>query len=202
MKKIILTAVFIIATITVTKAQDIRFGVRGGINFTTPSFEVTDATGTFTPDTKNGTSFYLGGLGELSLNSVSDKFILEFGLNYAKNTFDYKKDFKFRTLSTNQINIPILLKYEAVEKAFIKGGLYGSFIVSAENERDGTSTDVSDEISSFDYGLLLGAEYNLDNGIFFEAMYNLGFADLSKNDGSNKIVIKNRGFQIGLGYKF
>lgn len=198
MRKIILTAVFIIATITVTKAQDVRFGVRGGVNFTTPSFEVTDGTGTFSPNTKSGTSFYIGGLAELPLHSISEEFRIELQANFTKNSFEFEKDFIYRTLSLTQIKIPVMAKYEVIENGFVKGGFYGAFTLGGEYTYKNRTE--SRDMASFDYGIPLGLEYNLEEGLFFEALFNIGFADL--NDKGSKTEILNRSIQIGIGYKF
>ena len=66
----------------------------------------------------------------------------------------------------------------------------------------------------FDFGLGIGAEYNLPMGLFFDATFNLGLTDLSskqkvvlnENGGVASTVpsqtFKTRVIQIGVGYKF
>ena len=59
-----------------------------------------------------------------------------------------------------------------------------------------------DDYKHFDYGIGLGVEYNLpNNGLFFEASYNWGLANLEKN-GDSKNYANNRVIQVGVGYKF
>ena len=60
---------------------------------------------------------------------------------------------------------------------------------------DKTMTEKGDD--SFDFGLGIGAEYNLPMGLFFDANFNLGLTSLGNNPSA-----KNRVFQIGIGYKF
>lgn len=63
-----------------------------------------------------------------------------------------------------------------------------------------TENDALDEITkSTDFGLGLGAAYDLPMGLIIEARYNLGLANISDVSGFDS---KNTGFQVGLGYKF
>ena len=83
-----------------------------------------------------------------------------------------------------------------------------------ENNEQKTVTESFTPDKKFDFGLGIGAEYNLPMGLFFDATFNLGLTDLSnkrkvelnENGGPARIVdsqtFKNRVIQIGVGYKF
>ena len=83
-----------------------------------------------------------------------------------------------------------------------------------ENNEQKTVTESFTPDKKFDFGLGIGAEYNLPMGLFFDATFNLGLTDLSnkqkvvlnQSGGVARIVpsqtFKNRVFQIGVGYKF
>ena len=77
------------------------------------------------------------------------------------------------------------------------------YILSSQLKEDGkTETVDKDSYRHFDYGIGLGVEYNLpNNGLFFEASYNWGLANLTK-DGDSKNYSNNRVIQVGVGYKF
>lgn len=59
---------------------------------------------------------------------------------------------------------------------------------------------------TFDFGLGVGAEYNLPFGLFFDATFNLGLTDVSTKEKTIEefpaFKFKNRVIQIGVGYKF
>ena len=70
--------------------------------------------------------------------------------------------------------------------------------------KEENKTTTEDPDKRFDLGLALGAEYNLPMGLFFDATFNLGLLNLaSKSDSEDpSFEVKNRVFQIGVGYKF
>ena len=102
----------------------------------------------------------------------------------------------------HSLNLPVWIKYD-FEGFCPKAGLYAGYVLSSQLKENGkTETVKSDTYNHFDYGIGLGAEYNLpNNGLFFEASYNWGLANLQKN-GDSKNYTNNRVIQIGVGYKF
>ena len=73
--------------------------------------------------------------------------------------------------------------------------------------------DVKDEYKSTDIGLALGATYNLENGMFVDVRYNLGFNDQNDDPdavgtasgdlyGQADYAIHNRIAQFTIGYRF
>lgn len=89
--------------------------------------------------------------------------------------------------------VPILLKYYLVEGLHIQAGPEVAFRLDAESDV------FEDNTSTFDYGVGFGGGYELKNGIAFDVRYNLGLSDISKVKGAE---LKNKGFQIGIGYRF
>ena len=142
-------------------------------------------------------SFYIGGLAEFAFNDV---VLMEVGLTYSNQGSKTKeggdKDMQYT------LNLPIWFKYD-FSGFRPKAGLYAGYVLSSQLKENGkTETVESDTYNHFDYGIGLGAEYNLpNNGLFFEASYNWGLANLVKN-GDSKNYQNNRVIQIGVGYKF
>ncbi|WP_461532286.1 outer membrane beta-barrel protein [Sinomicrobium sp.] len=56
------------------------------------------------------------------------------------------------------------------------------------------------------FGLNIGAGYELAGGIFFDARYTIGVSDIADLDGYDTggydLSVKTRNFQIGFGYRF
>ncbi|MBS9768144.1 MAG: porin family protein [Flavobacteriaceae bacterium] len=216
MKKIVLTTVIAVLTATtMVNAQDVRYGVRGGLNFAKMKVEEDDD-GVKT--TKRRTDFYLGVFLERKITPTNDKLYGEIGLDYSSqggsvinkfdiDSFEYREErkrYEKVKLVANLINLNASLKYEVYKNAFIKGGVYLGYLLSYNIERDGSSEELKVDGAIFDYGIPLGVEYNLDNGMFFNLNYNIGLGIFSLEDNPvfDVVSIKNRVLQLGLGYKF
>ena len=130
----------------------------------------------------------------------NDVFLMETGLTFSNQGYNAKeggdKDMQYT------LNLPIWFKYDFTGFR-PKARFYVGYIVERKAEWGGR-TVIRDRgaYNYFDYGIGLAAEYNLpNNGLFFEASYNWGLANLDKN-GDAKNYTNNRVIQIGVGYKF
>lgn len=171
MKKIMLSILAVVAFGT-ANAQDIKFGVKAGANFSNFSGDA---------DTDGLTSFYIGGLADFA---VSEKFHVQPELLYS---MEGAKDAEMSFL-----RIPIMAKYYVAEGFNLQAGPSIGFKMSAD--------DGLDEVTkSMDFGLGLGAAYELPIGVFFDARYNLGLSNISDVDGFD---VKTTNFQVGVGYRF
>lgn len=173
MKKVLFAAIAVLGFMT-TQAQDIKFGVKGGLN-------MTNFTGDADTDAK--TSFYIGGLADFT---ISEKFHVQPEVLYSSEGAD--DDF-----GISYLRIPVMAKYYVAEGFNIQAGPEIAFKVATEE-------DAFDEwTKSTDFALGLGAGYEMENGLMFDARYNLGLSNISDVDG---VDFGNTGFQIGLGYRF
>lgn len=192
MKKVFMTVAFAALAIAGANAQ-VKFGARAGLNLADLAIKISDAKS----ETKIRPAFYVGGLAEYAFNDVT---LLDAGLTYSNQGAKPKEG--DGALVQHALNLPVWFKYDFAGFR-PKAGLYAGYILSQQTKADGkTETVESDSYNHFDYGIGLGAEYNLsDNGLFFEASYNWGLANLQKN-GDSKNYSNNRVIQIGVGYKF
>ena len=192
MKKVFMTVAFAALAIAGANAQ-VKFGARAGLNLA----DVAVKSGDVKVESKIRPAFYVGGLAEYAFNDVT---LLDAGLTYSNQGAKYKE--RDGALVQHTLNLPVWFKYDFAGFR-PKAGLYAGYILSQQAKEDGkTETVESDLYNHFDYGIGLGAEYNLsDNGLFFEASYNWGLANLRKN-GDSKNYSNNRVIQIGVGYKF
>jgi len=108
------------------------------------------------------------------------------------------------TYNTNYINVPVMLKYYATPSFSIDFGPQVGFnVYSKYTVEDFDAIDVKDETKGVDFGLGLGATYNLTNNAFVQARYTMGMTNTYKN--SFKIAgdeAKNSNIQIAFGMKF
>ena len=192
MKKILMTVAFVALTIAGANAQ-VKFGARAGLNLANIATKHNDVK----VKTNIRPSFYVGGLAEFAFNDV---VLMDAALTYSNQGAKAKEgDGAFRQ---HALNLPVWFKYDFAGFR-PKAGLYAGYILSSQLKENGiTETVKSDTYNHFDYGIGLGVEYNLpNNGLFFEASYNWGLANLEKN-GDSKNYTNNRVIQIGVGYKF
>ena len=192
MKKILITVVFAALAIAGANAQ-VKFGVRAGLNHTDQAVKEYD----IKQETVPRISFYVGGLAEYAFNDV---VLMDAGLTYSNQ--GYKTKIGDGKVIDHTLNLPVWFKYDFAGFR-PKAGIYAGYILSQQLKGNGNSRTVdSDSYNHFDYGIGLGAEYNLpNNGLFFEASYNSGLANLKKN-GDAKNYENNRVIQVGVGYKF
>ncbi|AWA29997.1 hypothetical protein HYN48_07860 [Flavobacterium magnum] len=106
-------------------------------------------------------------------------------------SFGFKPELLYVAVGdVNQIQLPLHLKYDVTEGFGLFTGPNLGFITGAE---DGTK--------SFNYGIDLGASYDITEEIVADARYNIGLANLVENGDSDN-SIKLSGFYIGVGYRF
>ena len=192
MKKILMTVAFAALAIAGANAQ-VKFGVRVGLNHTDQAAKEYD----IKQETVPRISFHVGALVEYAFNDV---VLMDAGLTYSNQ--GYKTKIGDGKVIDHTLNLPVWFKYDFAGFR-PKAGIYAGYILSQQLKENGNSRTVdSDSYNHFDYGIGLGAEYNLpNNGLFFEASYNSGLANLKKN-GDGKNYENNRVIQVGIGYKF
>ena len=192
MKKILMTVAFAALAIAGANAQ-VKFGVRAGLNHTDQAAKEYD----IKQETVPRISFHVGALAEYAFNDV---VLMDAGLTYSNQ--GYKTKIGDGKVIDHTLNLPVWFKYDFAGFR-PKAGIYAGYILSQQLKGNGNSRTVdSDSYNHFDYGIGLGAEYNLpNNGLFFEASYNSGLANLKKN-GDAKNYENNRVIQVGIGYKF
>ena len=185
--------------------QEVKFGPKVGVNFA--NFNGKDAT-----NYKSLIGFHIGGFAEIKFN---EHFAIQPEILYS--TLGAKQEISWAELTSKKdyLNIPVLAKYYITPKFSIEAGPYVSFLLASTT--DGTMQNVAvknddkEYSNTIDFGLGFGTSFNLDNGFFVGARYNLGLNKIDK-DGDRIINgvktnyealdIKNSVIQIGVGYKF
>lgn len=207
MKKYILVAVMAIASVSLTTAQEVRLGIKGGVNFATFS-------GDNLGDVKSLTGFHIGGLVEIPLSeqfSVQPEILYtaqgskyhekgtELGVSYS---YDVKQKLDY-------IQVPVMAKFYAIEGLSIEAGPQIAFLTSSKVDYDGNIGGIGasgeedlDNVSDIDFSIGAGASYRLPMGLFFTARYNFGLSNLNDSSNSENQKIHNRVAQLSVGYSF
>ena len=209
MKKMVFTAVAVLV-FGLTNAQDavkatseVKFGAKGGVNFA-------NVVGDDAGDANMFVGFNAGFFVEIP---VTDKLTIQPEILYSAqgsksegplvidgSLYDVKA-----TMKLNYINIPVMFKYNVVEKFSLEAGPYVGFLTTAKMKVDvdgyGSATeDMKDLVKSTDFGVALGMNYDFSDVIFANVRYQGGLTQIGDTgEGDN---IKNSVFQLGLGFRF
>ena len=204
MKKIILMAVVIMAAMCST-AQEVQFGVKGGLNLSTESkYKNINGYSGESPAFKVG--FHIGGIVNWAIN---ERFEMETDLLYSMQGFkdrmigmtEQRMHNKNYTVTSHYLTLPIAAKVNVINGLYLECGPQFGFLLSKKDRLEGVEIDNSfnsNNTKKFDFGILGGLGYKFENGLFLDARYIRGFTGTSKVfDGG-----KNRVIQLSLGYLF
>ena len=111
------------------------------------------------------------------------------------------------TFHTNYINVPLMLKFYATPDFSIDLGPQVGFNVYSKVTASGKvgnieakeSMDLKDNTKTVDFGVGLGATYNLTNNAFVQARYTMGLTNVFDVPDSHE---KNGNIQLAFGMKF
>lgn len=119
-------------------------------------------------------------------------------------------------VAINQVSIPVSAKY-SFDKFSVVGGFDVNFLVGVKttasvngtnvksniesNAGENVDKEIKKQLSSTNFGLHIGAEYDFTENFFADARYNFGISSLNKNF-TDFVNLKQRYFQVGVGYKF
>ncbi|MCU7616747.1 PorT family protein [Chryseobacterium sp. PBS4-4] len=218
MKKLLLIASVVLMGVA-TKAQEFRFGPKAGYSLSTLKYK--DNQDVDSTDPMH--TFYVGGVAEYK---ISDNFGIQGELLYsplggkineqAQDPDDAATYIKIQQKTTLEtLLIPVSAKFFVSENFSLSAGasfgvilsaksktvadfglgVIPGFEISADDERD-----IKDQINTLNIAPFLGAEFMLENGLFFDARYNYGVSNLAKNSGDGKLT--NSFLQVGVGFKF
>lgn len=186
MKKLLLVTVITVIGLTNGNAQEIKFGVKAGLNL---AFITGDNTEDFDPTT----NFHVGIMAEIK---ISDKLSLQPELIYSGQGADTNIASE-GSISLNYLNLPLIGKYYVTERLSLEAGPQIGVLLST----NGGTVDYKELLKPIDYGVNFGVGYKLDNGLNFTARYNLGLSNINDVDGfSDKN--SNGVFQLSVGYFF
>ncbi len=217
-KHLILAGALVFAAFSNAQAQDINWGIKAGVNYTTISSEI-------------ATDYIFGyHAGLTSDYKLSPKFALQpeliYSLEGAESSFEIEMDeFFFKTeqkIKLGYLNLPVMAKFYAAEGFSLQAGPQLGYLVSAKNEYEISSNfsedfdlnesgteDIKNELKKISLGINFGLGYDFQNKLFLQARYHVGLTDISDfdedmgEDFEEEIdELKNSGFQFSVGYKF
>ncbi len=217
MKKLVLTLA--VAASSLTFAQ--QFGVKAGMNVSSLSEDATLS------DQKSKIGFNAG----VFMNApISENFSIQPEVLYSQygskvdgtstsnvggvtttTTSSYSRNLDY-------VAVPVMLQYKLVPSFYLEAGPEFGFLLSANDKGDNTTTttsggttissstsgttDIKSGVETFNFGVGIGAGYDVTENIGITARYVAGVTDYVKNRPSNSDKVQNNVFQVGLAYKF
>ena len=182
-----LAAILMTAT---AKAQNVNFGVKGGLNI----YNINNSNGA---KYDNLLGFNLGLIGHIHL---AKQLALQPELVYSAQGAKFTTAGVETKLQLGYINVPILFQYMFDNGFRLEAGPQVGFLVNAKTKRPNLTTDIKDNIKKVDVGLGAGIGYvNPTSGFGIDARYNLGLTNINEN---SSVKSTNNGFQVGLFYLF
>jgi len=223
MKKMIFVWVVILALFsTGAMAQQVRFGVRAGLNAADwrgdavrSANELLSLTNGYA-DKQIRTGFHAGVYASIPLTS---QFTLEPGVQYSQKGTVLRGNFSNETLGllnaratiTNQaayIDVPVLAKYYVTEGFHFFAGPQVSFLIDNQvNTRASVlgfsllnqNFDATNNFRKVDVALTGGLGYRFSNGLNFSVGYDHGLSTLDPNGSVNSY---NRVIKTSIGFEF
>lgn len=206
MKKI-LSIVLLIAFLSISakesKAQNGKFGIKGGAT----AYSLTTEFGDFEATTDRKIGFEAGIFGDFPISEIlsiqAEAVYVQKGGEESDDTFGNSS----ATLS--YVDVPLLLKIhaplEGAVKPYIFGGGYAGYLIEATNDEEGASEDITDFIDDFNYGLKLGAGVHIGSFVL-DARYDMGLANLFSGDTDMEQIgdfkVTTSGVIVTLGISF
>lgn len=184
MKKLLLVSAITIFGLAHVNAQDVDFGIKGGLNFATLTGENNSEIG-WTTD------FNFGVMAEIK---ISEKFSLQPEILYSGQGYG-SNDNTEGIIALNYINIPVIGKYYVTKKLSLETGPQIGFLLSTK----GGTQDYKALFKTTDFGVNFGIGYKLDNGLNFGARYVLGLTNINDVGSATN---KNGVLQLHVGYFF
>jgi len=190
MKKIIFAAVAVFG-FAFANAQETKFGAKAGLNLSN-----------FTGDAENSSTkvgFQVGAFVEIK---VSEKFSVQPEVMFS--ALGATEEFFGITVNTNlnYIVVPVMAKYYVAGAFSLEAGPQIGFLMSAKSEADGgESVDIKDIVNSTDFGINVGAGYDVTENINLGLRYTIGVSNIVK-DAPDNFSVGNSNIAFAIGYKF
>ncbi|MDR4892062.1 MULTISPECIES: porin family protein [unclassified Chryseobacterium] len=178
-----------------TSSSKIKFGLKAGLNVSALSHM----------DMKAKTGFY----GGIFVNiPVAKDFAIQPEVLYSAVGAKQKGDGNAK-LNLEYISVPVMFQYKALPNFYVEAGPQFNFLMGAELKDDVGSLQLKNATKSFDFGIGLGAGYNITKNIGVNVRYTTGLSDIVNAKQQRYLYgygrpgsVRNSVFQVGVHYKF
>lgn len=210
MKKFLFSTMAILAFGFINAQNTTKFGIKGGLNFTNLTGDLSDSS------TKVG--FNVGGFAQFRLSNriaIQPEVLYSGqGASYSETTSDATSNsYTTGTIYLDYILVPLMAKYYIADGFNFEFGPQVGFIIASRQIGDDLITtgdikadypfnnNIKDHTKSIDFGLNFGAGYDFTEHVSIGLRYNLGLDNVIENKGSD-YESKNSVISFSFGYKF
>lgn len=178
-----------------SQAQSLKFGLKGGLNYSDPSIVNAKA------DSRMG--YHIGGLVEFKFA----KFGIQPELMYSVLGGNFNGNFVKSEADVGYLNLPVLVKVYFLKRFSIDAGPHVSYALNKSTNTTFSGFTVNEflKVNDFDYGLTAGISADITEHFFAQARAAYGFNEVTKDTGIAQVdafEVKNRVIQLSVGYKF
>jgi hypothetical protein len=199
MKKLTVVPALMIVSIAAFSQVQMAIGIKAGPNFAKINTE--EGPG---QNYKNRAGFHGGAFALFKFSKIGIQPEILFsqqGTTVEFNSQNLEQNYSY-------INVPIMLKLYTVAGINLQVGPQFGFASKAEIETlvngNKTTADVKDKLKGSDFGLAIGAGWDLPFGLTIDARYNLGLSKLydeipptvQSTDAKNQVIQVSVGFKL------
>ncbi len=196
---------FLIAALAVlgmnSADAQVKFGVKAGP-------QLTSLVGDDVEDADMKVGFNVGGFANIRF---SEQFAFQpellFSLQGAKSEYEILGTNVEEKVNLSYINIPLMMKWYAYDGLNFEFGPQVGFNVAAKYKAEAAGESEEgdiDDVSTVDFGVNIGAGYEMSNGLNFGLRYGRGLTSLYDVEDVNgdKYKVYNSVISLGVGYTF
>jgi len=189
--KIVIISILVIAFSVTVAAQNIQPIIKGGAN-------IANVSGDEVEDTDSKIGIVVGGLINFDIN---EQLAFQTGPFYSQKGYKIDEGGSEMTGSLDYLEMPFLGRYSIPMGSNIEPNIFAgpsiAYNINAEVEMDDETQDISDNVKSMDFGIILGAGVKF-NQFIIDAEYNMGLSSIDDSDSDSDI--KNSVITITAGY--
>lgn len=203
--KVLLLAAFAVFALTSVQAQEVRLGVKAGLNMASVGGDGVGYGSTYS-GLGNRTAFHIGGFAEIPLSgnfSLQPEILYSSeGAGLSVGVISVGNDLKL-----DYVRVPVLAKYHMPFLEGLSAELGPVFgVLVSDSGSDFWGNNVEDPYSTFDAQIGIGATYRFDFGLHASLRYNKGLLNVYNvsdiPSGEAKPKAQSNVFQISAGYSF
>jgi hypothetical protein len=182
------------ALVFVADAQDVAFGLKGGLNFSNlkmDDVESSSRTGYHAGIFVRGKFNKFAVQPEVLFSTLENKIEYSGGLGSLENSFTY-------------VTVPVMLKFYVVSGLNLQAGPQFLFLVNGDQKFESPlvsgKRDITDAYKKSDVSVSVGGGFDFGFGLNLDLRYNLGLTDINEaEDGED---VKSRVIMVSLGWNF
>ncbi len=197
MKKLLLITLSVLLSSTSIFAQELKIGIKGGLNYSNVSGDVA---GLLNFNGESTLGFHVGALASIG---ISDQFAIQPELIYNQLGTEQSIPGVNTTgiINLSYLSLPVLAKYYVADGFSIMAGPQLSYLIDSDLSVAAGNNDINTEFiniyNDVDLGINVGASYEFPFGMIIGANYYHGLTNVADIP---LVDVANRSFQASVGW--